>query len=419
MELIHNDVETIELTEYDRSEPLELSEDVLDTIDTRINESTTRIDYEYTDKGYVRLRTSSFVGLISLPNGTQVRIRPKAAGGNFLRLLLYAHGATEAMTDSTVQALEGNLFINAIGALYLDRLQQVVQRGLDKDYQTKQAREEYLRGRLDIHRQLSRGTMASTKFEIEYEDLTHDTIENQTVLYATHLLSRLVTDPTIQSTLRQREQQLRREITLRPIHPTELETIHLDRLTAYYDDILRLAMVVIRSTFVDNMQAGTQETYGLLVNMNRIFERVVERAAGDALADTLWQIEPQARIGGLVTGGTPTVNMHPDFVLRDENGDVRLVGDAKWKTGRPSQSDIYQMTSYQLADDVPGVLLYPSQNGTTETAYQVDDRLALHLRELPTGYDATDLKSFSQKLSGMLKTEFISLIEDSTPSFDL
>ncbi len=127
-----------------------------------------------------------------------------------------------------------------------------------------------------MHRQLSRGAVATTTFEIEYEDLTHDTIENQTVLYATHLLSRLVTDPMIRSTLRQREQQLRREVTLRPIHRTELETIHLDRLTAYYDDILRLATVVIQSTFVDNMQAGTQETYGLLVNMNRIFERVIE-----------------------------------------------------------------------------------------------------------------------------------------------
>ncbi len=410
MRPVHNDGKTIELTEYDRSEPLELSEDVLNTIDTRINETTTRLSYEYTDKGNVRLRTSSFVGLVSLQNGTQVRIRPKAAGGNFLRLLLYAHGATEAMTDSTVQALEGNLFVNTIGALYLDRLQQVVQRGLDKDYRTKQTREEYLRGRLDIHRQLSRGTMAATTFDIEYEDLTHDTIENQTLLYATHLLSRLVTDPTIKNTLRQREQQLRREITLRPIHPAELETLHLDRLTAYYDDILRLATVVIRSTFVDNMQAGTQETYGLLVNMNRIFERVVERAAEDALADTSWHVEAQARVVGLVTGGSPAVNMHPDFVLRDENGNIKLVGDAKWKTGRPSQSDIYQMTSYQLADDVPGVLLYPSQNGDTETEYRIDDRLSLHLRELPTGYNATDLESFSQKLSVSLKTEFFSLM---------
>ncbi len=406
---VHKDIKTIELSEYDQSDPLQLPEDTLDTIDTRINEPTTRLDYEYTDDGGVRLQTSSYVGLVSLPNGMQVRIRPKAAGGNFLRLLLYAHGETAATIDSTVQALEGDLFLNAIGALFLDRLQQVVQRGLGKDYRTKQAQENYLRGRLDIQRQLSRGNVAATTFEIEYEDLTHDTIENQTVLYATHLLSRLVADSTIQSALRQREQQLRQEVTLRPVQPAELEAIHLDRLTEYYDDVLRLATIVIQSTFVDNMQAGTQETYGLLVNMNRIFERVVERAAEDALSESSWQVEAQARLDGLVTGGPPAVNMYPDFVLRDQVGDVQLVGDAKWKTGTPSQSDIYQMTSYQLADDVPGLLLYPSQNSAVKTQYQIDDRLTLHLRELPTGQETNNFESFAQGLSDKLEAEITSL----------
>jgi len=104
------DTTTIELNEHDQSAPLELSEHVLDTIDTRINDSTTRLNYEYTKDGSVRLKTSSYVGLVSLPNGMQVRIRPKAAGGNFLRLLLYAHGSTAATIDSTVKALEGELF---------------------------------------------------------------------------------------------------------------------------------------------------------------------------------------------------------------------------------------------------------------------------------------------------------------------
>ncbi len=402
----YSETSTVELGEHDESEPLEVPESVVETIDARINTSATRLGYEFTSDGGVRLQSSSYVGLVSLPGELQVRIRPKAAGGNFLRLLLYAHGALTSTIDSTVEALEGDLFVDAIGALFLDRLQEVVQRGLGKEYLTNQGRENYLRGRLDIHRQLSRGAVAATKFDVEYEELTHDTIENQTVLYATHLLSRLVTDSTIQSELRQREQQLRREVSLRPISRAELDSIHLDRLTEYYDDVLRLATIVIQATFVDNLQAGTQETYGLLVNMNHVFERVVERAAEEAVTESSWRVEEQARIGGLVTGGTPTVNMYPDFVLRDETGDVRLVGDAKWKTGTPSQSDIYQMTSYQLADDVPGLLLYPSQNGTIETEYQIDDRLLLHLRELPTDYETTDVTSLSQELGDTLRTEF-------------
>lgn len=409
MASIQSDVETVELAEYDESRALEVPDAIVETIDTRINASATRLGYEYTPDAQVRFTSSSYVGLVSLPKGLQVRIRPKAAGGNFLWMLLYAHGAAVETIDSTVQALDGEVFLDAIGSLFLDRLQQVIRQGLGKAYRTTQEREGYLRGRLDLQRQVARGGVTATKFEIEYEELTHDTLANQTVLYATHLLTQLVSESSLQSALRQREQQLRREVTLRPVHRDELEAIYLDRLTEYYEDVLRLARIVIRSTFVDNLQAGTQETYGLLVNMNRVFERVIERAAEDALSTSPWTVEAQSQVHGLVTGGSPTVNMYPDIVVRDEHGDVRLVGDAKWKTGSPSQSDIYQMTSYQLADDVPGVLLYPAQDDSIETEYEIDDRLALHVRELPTDQQAGDFEGFTDELAGAVAAEFDAL----------
>jgi len=212
--------------------------------------------------------------------------------------------------------------------------------------------------------------------------------------------------------LRQREQQLRREVTLRPVQVAELDTVHLNRLSEYYEDILQLARLIIQATFVDNLQGGTQETYGLLVNMNRVFEAVVERAATDAVSKKAWQVEGQAQINGLITGGPPRINMYPDFVLRDQHGSVQLVGDAKWKIGHPSQSDIYQMTSYQLANDVPGLLLYPSQSGSMETEYLVDDRRPLYLRELPTGQDVSSFDSFVTNLSSALAEEFDQLTVD-------
>ncbi|MDF9748220.1 McrC family protein [Natrinema salsiterrestre] len=396
---------TIELAEHETSHPLDLPEAVLETIDSKLNRSKHRLTYEYTADGQVRLRTSSYVGLVSLPEGTQVRIRPKAAGGNFLRLLLYAQGASSATIDSTVEALSGDLFLDAIGALFLERLEELIQRGLGKDYRTQESRESHLRGRLDVQRQLSRGDVVTTQFDVEYQELTHDTVPNQAVLYATHLLTQLVDEQSLQGSLRQREQQLRRDVTLRPVPLSELDAVHLDRRTQYYEDILRLAELVIQSTFVDNFRSGTRETYGMLVNMNRIFEATVERAACDALEGTAWTMDAQSRLDRLVTGGNPSINMYPDFVISDPNGNLELVGDAKWKTGRPSQSDIYQLTSYQLADDVPGLLLYPSQDGSVETEYRVDDRLPLHLRELPTGADVSNFSSFANRLSDVLKQE--------------
>lgn len=230
------------------------------------------------------------------------------------------------------------------------------------------------------------------------------------MLYATSLLVQLVESESLQRSLRRCEQQLRREVTLRPVQAREFEQVHLDRLTAHYGDVLRLAELVVRSTFVDNFRTSSRGTYGVLVNMNRVFEASVERAARQAVEDTAWSVEGQAQLRRLVTGGSPTINMYSDFLLRGPNDEVRLVGDAKWKTGRVSQSDVYQMTSYQLADDVPGTLVYPSQMPSIETDYVIDDRLSLSLRELPTGASVPNFDRFTEQLEQALRAEFESLI---------
>lgn len=111
---------------------------------------------------------------------------------------------------------------------------------------------------------------------------------------------------------------------------------------------------MIRSIFVDNLQSGSRENYGILVNMNRVFEAAVERAARDAVRGAALSIEAQYRLNPLVTGGSPPINMKPDFVVSGPDGAIRLVGDAKWKTGRLTQSDVYQLTSYQPPTTSPG-----------------------------------------------------------------
>lgn len=171
-------VDTITLSEHDTSRPLDLSETDLQAIDAEINQERTRLEYEFTAGGNVRLRTSSHVGVVSLPSGRQIRIRPKAAGENFLRLLLYAQDASPDIQEPTVDAERGTLFIDAIGALFLEHVESILHQGLAKEYRREESREQYLRGRLDVQRQLSRGSVATTRFDVEYSNLTHNTLAN-------------------------------------------------------------------------------------------------------------------------------------------------------------------------------------------------------------------------------------------------
>jgi 5-methylcytosine-specific restriction enzyme subunit McrC len=78
---------------------------------------------------------------------------------------------------------------------------------------------------------------------------------------------------------------------------------------------------------------------------------------------------------------------------------VVFTGDAKWKTGKVRQSDIYQLTAYQLADDVPGALVYPGQNGAVETEYTVRGQYPMVVHELPTSAAVNSYAEFCTTLT--------------------
>jgi hypothetical protein len=140
--------------------------------------------------------------------------------------------------------------------------------------------------------------------------------------------------------------QLRREVSVRPVRPYEFDGIEVTRLNEYYKDALRLAELVLRNVFVEDLRHGARGSYGLFINMDDIFESVVERAFREAVTGTDqwqgWRVEGQANVTGLVTGGSPSVTMRPDFVVRnavdfydcwvDEGVTVRLPSRPGWDT---------------------------------------------------------------------------------------
>lgn len=399
---VNEDAVTVTINEWSATPALSLSEDDLTFIKQQINSKTTRLSISHTEQGNTVLESSRYVGVVSLPDGPPIEIRPKSAGENFLGLFRYANGLNSHTIDEQTGVRSGRQFVDALAALYADELSTILQRGIAKTYERTDATEEFVKGRIDVQRQLQRQGIAGRQFECTYDDLTADTVVNQAILYAASILQRLVDDIGLQRTLERQEARLRRAVTLRPVSPQHLSGVEVTRLNDYYQDALRLAELVIRNIFVENIQHGERGSFGLLVNMDEIFESVVERAVREAVANSSewngWRVEGQAHVTGLVTGGSPPVNMRPDFVVRDRRGEVVITGDAKWKTGSISQSDIYQLTAYQLADSVPGALIYPQQGGERETEYTVQGKYPLIVHELPTAASVSSLEDLQAKL---------------------
>jgi 5-methylcytosine-specific restriction enzyme subunit McrC len=182
---------------------------------------------------------------------------------------------------------------------------------------------------------------------------------------------------------------MRRQVELTPVRPIELKSIELTRLTGYYEDLVRLTELVLRSVHLDELRSADRDSYALLVDMNRIFEAVVERAMVELANERGWNAKTQATSSRLVSGGRRQIQIRPDILINDGER-ARLVGDAKWKkddpkekSREPSSEDIYQLVSYQVAHDIPGVLFYPEQEQTLRSTYQVRGLDSLFVVEVP------------------------------------
>lgn len=406
----------IELGEYESSAPFELSKAAAAMLDQEVNaggeRQGDRIKLTYNRDGDAILTATQYVGVVSLRDGPTIQIRPKAAGTNLLYLLRYAHDTTAATFDSQTAFRRGETFLDALGALYEAELRRVLNRGLHTDYRRMSGAEEHLRGQLNLQQQLQRQPPTPTVFECTYDELTHDIRANRAILYAASILLGLVSDSAITRSLRQHQQVLRRRVTLTPVTRQELESIQLTRLSGYYEDILRLAELVIGNAFIGELEAGTSAAFAMLVNMNTVFENAVERAAQNVISGFEgWRVESQEQTASFLTGGKHEVVLKPDVTVYDESSSVRLVGDAKWKTDRPTNDDFYQMTSYMLAHDAPGLLIYPDCGGQNTSRSLVAGQFPLSILELPTAADAESYAEYTQGLEDAIEAGIQEIIQ--------
>ncbi len=379
------------LREYGETDPLtedELTPRDRNVIANEINDDSNRISMVWLPDGRVKLKATEHVGILTLPSGLTIEIKPKVPETSLLEMLQYSQGIRADTIAEETRITAGREFIRALATLFEAELSDVLQRGLAKEYRERSDTEEHVRGRLDVHRQLQRQGPQPTQFECTYDELTTDTVLNQSLLYATTVLLRLLEDGRVSAALQRQRQTLQRQVTFRPVRTAELEHIELSRLANHYEDIFRLTKLILQGVYVENLQTGERASFSLLVNMNDIFEGVVEHAFEDLFAGSSMRVQGQYSSTDLVEEGYRPIRIRPDIVVKDGT-DVVFVGDAKWKEDEsndrePSNDDIYQLISYQVAHDVPGALFYPSQEADIGSIYSSSLDHQLYLVEIPT-----------------------------------
>lgn len=402
---------TIELTEQgDAKGPYQnLPPDAIDAIEE--GEISNYVEAGFNREGNVEVSPTKYVGVANLPGGVYLEIEPKASDTNFLPLLQYARGADAEIIERQTTADTGQTFLESIAVLYAEELDRILRLGVYKDYTRRQETAKHLRGRLDQQRQIRKQEPANIRFEVEYDEFTSDIPLNQALYRAAELLNGMVENRNINSRLTRQRRRLRQHITPRAVQAHEFSELGLTHLNSYYENALRIAEMMIRNSLLGHRETENDAiSYGFFIDMNDFFEEVVGRATKSVAESMGYKAETQDRISSIVN---PEIGMFPDVALRDEPNNPILIIDAKWKTdGGVKNQDIYQMISYQLVYDIPGLILYPGHDEGVDVEYEIrgEGRPPLHAKTLPTDPDSSSATDLIRNLEGELELYFEDLL---------
>lgn len=305
------------------------------------------------------LKVLNYVGVLETPCGTRIEILPKYSDADEIvedarRLLV--NMVMEALrlkprcgTVSEISTFKVPL-PEWLAFLFLQETSDLLRRGLRQSYLWVHARERFLRGALDVTRQIRSGPASAHLLCFQHDVFSFDRPENRLIRAAVELVLR--------STRSSDNWRLAGELSAIMAEVPESIELSADfgrwgrsRLIADYAKIKPLCeLILLRRTPFSI--AGSSRGLSMLFPMERLFENYVVASLQKVLPNSM-QIRTQAIDHHLCTHeNTGWFGLKPDIVVSD--GSRSWIVDAKWKllsNSRSlhyelSQSDFYQLFAY-------------------------------------------------------------------------
>jgi|SaaInlV_110m_DNA_1040235.scaffolds.fasta_scaffold04625_2 5-methylcytosine-specific restriction enzyme subunit McrC len=342
-------------------------------------------------QGETRLKLGGYVGYLEGPAGESLEILPKIQqniptleGVVSLRKLLQRMLTVSRQLkpreadNAHLERMNEPLHEWVVGK-FLTELDVLVHKGLRSDYKEIEEEDRFIRGRLDIARQLRQHPGRSSWFHIRHDIFSPNTIENRLLVTALEYVRTFTNNPD--------NWRLANKLSLimtdihryadQKIIKKSVKKWRSGRLMGIYDEVKPWCEIVL-DKLNPQFQKGTYGGISLLFNMPSLFESFVGQHLKQKVQHPA-TIKLQASSECLVTHNEEYwFKLKPDFLMECDN--QRYVMDAKWKLldasennakdkYKISQSDMYQLFAYgQKYQEGEGhmILIYPKHSGFQE-----------------------------------------------------
>ena len=334
-------------------------------------------------RGIECVQACNYVGLIQTSDGCRIEILPKTsnhsevpsnARATLWRMLQTVFDIRAAETGAASLSTLNRDWLEVLIEWVLNETSQLVRRGICSGYVRRVEQSPFLKGQLQVSRQLRLRPGQHDRFCVSYDQYIPDRAENRLIHSALRKLSRWAQLP--------RNQRLCRELLF--VFSDIPESSHVQSDLAIWSDRRDMAhyqpvhpwVKLILADETPVFSAGQWNGISMLFPMEKLFEDYVAKKLAPQLG-TGYLLKTQARSKYLVRHLEKNwFQLRPDLLIQQGKTIVTAL-DTKWKlidaTANDGaskynikQSDMYQLFAYgekYLLGDGDIFLIYPKHDG--------------------------------------------------------
>ncbi|NJD76829.1 MAG: hypothetical protein FIB08_07010 [Candidatus Methanoperedens sp.] len=350
--------------------------------------------------GNVCIENTSYSGIIQLEN-VRIHFSTKVKT-NLFYMLSFLKSEDDFLFDPeiSIEIKEGGNFFDIIGRMFLNELEEIIEKGLLKKYVSKHENVNFHKGKLSIKDQIHNHINNRPKFSCIYGDLTINNLENQIILRSLNLLIPMIRfNEALKADLIRHEYILKDFIELVDASPNDCTKIHFNRLNDYYSAIIQFSKLILEENFIRSVYKGASRGFNFVVNMNKVYEDFITQMVKEVVDDNFddFEVVSQSKFDNLVK--ERRIVTIPDIILKREDS-YPLIIDAKYKR-EDKNADYYQIIAYSLA--IPKAkaccLIYP------HTEFINIEREPLTLRRDITNPGRDDIKLYAKTIDLHIKDD--------------
>jgi len=336
-------------------------------------------DNKYFTPIHKGIKFGSYVGVIQI-GGLTIEILPKIDRqatddpaekdkwqGVLLNMLSVCRKISVDTVSETQLKRRYNSILDVYFEMYLNEVEQLIRRGLIKQYRKVGSNQKALKGKLLFAQNIRHNLVHKERFYCEHQVYDRHHLIHHIIFKGLKVIENLVS-------YRLRDKLHRILFELDSFQEINITAQHFDRITLnrksyVYANALEIAKMFILN-FSPSLHTGHHAMLTLLFDMNSLWEEYVYRILKKYHQNHQVQAQRSKKFW-------ENRSIRPDIIITTPDKH-RTVIDTKWKiknSKRPAINDLKQMFAYNLHWSANSVLLYPqiSQSDTSGTFQHLQD----------------------------------------------